>query len=257
MSHPFSRSCAAASGDTARAHAKARALRRATSSGGTMFVVAMTLAVLSTIGAWALQSAALEVRMAGYERQSTQTHYLAEYGVIAAMQDLAPAVAGNVITNAMCGAPTSGGGVTHAACTSVPCLNFTTTPVSSTCTEISVVQPVAHTCFRWEAASMPGGFSPSTTAALMDSPDGGVTGTPGSLGATTTTGTFSVEVTEVGNAPPASGFSPNASAAFYWATVTSYGRTSTSGSNSSEGDEQLRARLEIGPIPPVNKGSCQ
>ncbi len=70
--------------------AKTRAFRRATSAGGTMFVVAMTLAVLSTIGAWALQSAALEVRMAGYERQSTQTHYLAEYGVMAAMQDLSP-----------------------------------------------------------------------------------------------------------------------------------------------------------------------
>src|SRR5580704_882781 len=68
--------------------AKRRASRRRTSAGGTMFVVAMTLAVLSTIGAWALQSAALEVRMAGYERQNTQTHYLAEYGVLAAMQDL-------------------------------------------------------------------------------------------------------------------------------------------------------------------------
>ena len=41
--------------------------------------------------------------MAGYERQNTQTHYLAEYGVMAAMQDLAPSVAGNVINNAMCG----------------------------------------------------------------------------------------------------------------------------------------------------------
>ena len=222
-----------------------------------MFVVAMTLAVLSTIGAWALQSAALEVRMAGYERQSTQTHYLAEYGVMAAMQDMSPGVAGNIIATAMCGAPTSGGGVTHAACTSVPCLNFATTPVSSTCTEIAVVQPVAHTCYRWEATSMPSGFVPSSTASLMDSSDGGVGGTPGSLGATNMTGTFSVEVTEVANAPPASGFSANSSAAFYWATVTSYGRTTATGSISSEGDEQLRARLEIGPIPPVAKGSCQ
>ena len=49
-----------------------------------MFVVAMTIAVLGAIGMWAIQSAALEVRMAGFGRQATQTHYLAEYGALAA-----------------------------------------------------------------------------------------------------------------------------------------------------------------------------
>jgi hypothetical protein len=256
MSAPFLASPVSPARSLARTGAKARAFRRATSAGGTMFVVAMTLAVLSTIGAWALQSAALEVRMAGYERQNTQTHYLAEYGVMASMQDLSPGTASAVLSNAMCGAPTANG-VVHASCSSIPCLNFGANPVTSTCSEIGTVQPVAHTCFRWEASSMAGGFSPASTATLIDGSDGGVGGTPGSLGANATTGTFAVEVTEVGNAPPASGFSGNSNVAFYWATVTSFGKTSTAGSNSSEGDEQLRARLEIGPIPPVNKGSCQ
>src|SRR5580704_11905586 len=106
--------------------AKRRASRRRTSAGGTMFVVAMTLAVLSTVGAWALQSAALEVRMAGYERQSTQTHYLAEYGVMATMQEVSPTTAQGVLPLALCGT-NNGTTAQHAACLSVPCLNFTTT----------------------------------------------------------------------------------------------------------------------------------
>jgi len=229
-----------------------------------MFVVAMTLAVLSTIGAWALQSAALEVRMAGYERQSTQTHYLAEYGVMDAMQDLSPGTAQAVVQGAMCGVPTANG-VVHAACVSVPCVDFTQFPVASTCSEVTVpgtvhsVKPVAGTCWRWEANAMGGGFPVATTMNPIDGADGGVSGAPGSLGATNTQGSFSAEVTEVGQGPAPSGFSQSSTPGaptFYWAMVTSYGRTSTAGSNSSEGDEQLRARLEVGPLSIV-MGSCQ
>ena len=47
-----------------------------------MFIVAMTIAVLASVGVYALAAAATEVRMSGNERQNTQTHYLAEYGVL-------------------------------------------------------------------------------------------------------------------------------------------------------------------------------
>ena len=47
-----------------------------------MFVVAMTLAVLGSVGVYALAAASNEVRTSGNERQNTQTHYLSEYGVI-------------------------------------------------------------------------------------------------------------------------------------------------------------------------------
>ena len=43
-----------------------------------MFVVAMTIAVLASVGIYALAAAANEVRTSGNERQNTQTHYLAE-----------------------------------------------------------------------------------------------------------------------------------------------------------------------------------
>ncbi len=224
-----------------------------------MFVVAMTLAVLSTVGAWALQSAALEVRMAGYERQSTQTHYLAEYGVMATMQEVSPTTAQGVLPLALCGT-NNGTAAQHAACLSVPCLNFNTTPVSvmTGCTEITTVQPVAQTCFRWEGTSaFPNGFPvPDTTVPILDFADGGASGSAGRLGATSTSGNFSTEITEVANAPPASGFSGGGMTS-YWATVTAYGQTSTSGSTASQGTEQLRARVQIGPIPTIVLGTCQ
>jgi hypothetical protein len=232
--------------------AKRRALRRRTASGGTMFVVAMTLAVLSTIGAWALQSAALEVRVAGYERQSTQTHYLAEYGVVATMQDVNPSVATVPLGLATCGS--SG---TYSACLSIPCLDFTQSPPRSTCGEIANPVPlVSHSCLRLEGATattsefMPSNMNP------LDSSDGGISGTPGSLGPTNVSGNFSAEITEIGPAPPSSGFSQGtqSNAGFYWATLTSFGQTTTAAGAVSQGNEQLRARVEIGPITPL--GNC-
>ena len=53
-----------------------------------MFIVAMTLAVLASVGVYALAAAANEVRTSGNERQNTQTHYLAEYGVLGAAHEM-------------------------------------------------------------------------------------------------------------------------------------------------------------------------
>ena len=80
------------------------------------------------------------------------------------------------------------------------------------------MQPVAQTCYRWEgSSSMPPGFPVPSTASLVDGADGGAAGTPGSLGATSMIGNFSAEVTEVGKAPPGSGFSQERRAlSFYW-----------------------------------------
>jgi hypothetical protein len=239
---------------TRLARAKRRALRRRASSGGTMFVVAMTLAVLSTLGAWALQSAALEVRMAGYERQSTQTHYLAEYGLVAATQDVSPITLPLIFTAAMSGVP-SGTTTAHAACASLPCVNFTTSPVTvnSACGELANATLVTMGCWRWEMSTFGPGFSVPTTNSLLDSPDGGTSGVAGSLGATSTQGNISAEMTDFVDTATTGGFSgPMCS---YWGTVSAYGQTLTTGAttNQGQGTEQLRARLQIGPIP----GGCK
>jgi len=73
-------------GDLVRA--KARASRRAKDAGAVMFIVAMTLAVIATMGVYALNVASTEVKTAGFVREQTQVHYLNEYGVMAAAQDV-------------------------------------------------------------------------------------------------------------------------------------------------------------------------
>jgi hypothetical protein len=62
---------------------KARQRRRRSRRGAVIFIVAMTLAVLASLGLYALQSASTEVKTSGYGRKNAQTHYLSEYGVSA------------------------------------------------------------------------------------------------------------------------------------------------------------------------------
>jgi hypothetical protein len=64
-------------------HAKRRASARRREEGAVLFVVAMIIAVLGSVGIYALAAASTEVRASGTERQSTQTHYMAQYGMLA------------------------------------------------------------------------------------------------------------------------------------------------------------------------------
>jgi hypothetical protein len=210
-----------------------------------MFVVAMTIAVLGAIGMWAIQSAALEVRMAGYERQSAQTHYLAEYGALAAMQDLAPGYVQAILPLAVCGV----GGVRE-TCNTVPW------PVAD-----PSASPMGKSCHRWaNAAATTTQFMPSNMSAL----DGADAGTPGSFGLAPTVGDFNVELSQVAQGPQAPGTSTGpGSMVFYWVTLASDGKTQQplSGTNytafyGSEGDEQLWSRVLVGPMPPLNLSGC-
>jgi Tfp pilus assembly protein PilX len=84
------------------ASVKRRARRRSRSRGAVIFIVAMTIAVLATIGLYGLTSAATEARSAAYERQAAQTHYLSQYGLEAVTQSVFPTTAGaNLPGNAL------------------------------------------------------------------------------------------------------------------------------------------------------------
>ncbi len=229
--------------------AKRRAASRTSSDGAVMFVVAMTITVLAALGAWALQSAALEVRMAGYERQNTQTHYISEYGVLAAMQSLNATFAPAILPVAVTGV----NGV-RAQCLSAPTQNN----ASASC--------MAKACFRWTSAQStlniynPTSYAyPAAVGPYAIDPSSVTGTTPGSFGLTSMQGDFSVELTEPVQGPAQPGTS---GMNFYWVTLTSYGRTqqSTSPNNTalynSEGDEILRTRVLAGPIPPLNVTTC-
>jgi hypothetical protein len=77
---------------------------RARRRGAVIFIVAMTLAVLASLGVYALRSAATEIRASGNTRQAMQTHYVAELGVTEAVQLLSGPRAGDVIARTRLGA---------------------------------------------------------------------------------------------------------------------------------------------------------
>jgi hypothetical protein len=65
-----------------------RAAPRARQRGAAVFIVLLVLTVLTGIGGFAMQSAGLNQRTSGYNRQATQTAYVAEYGLLAALDEI-------------------------------------------------------------------------------------------------------------------------------------------------------------------------
>jgi hypothetical protein len=69
---------------------KRRARKRNQQRGAIVFIVAMTLAVLASLGLYALAQTSNDMKTAGFARQSAQTHYLSEYGVLGGAQTMTP-----------------------------------------------------------------------------------------------------------------------------------------------------------------------
>jgi hypothetical protein len=72
-----------------RLHAiKRRTAARRGQDGAALFIVAMSLAVLASVGVFALAAASAETKSAGYERTATQSNYLASYGVLGGAHEM-------------------------------------------------------------------------------------------------------------------------------------------------------------------------
>jgi hypothetical protein len=225
--------------------AKRRAARRRTADGGVIFVVAMTLAVLGAVGAWALQSAATEVRTAGYERQNSQTHYLSEYGAFVAMQDVNATLGPIFLTHAYCNPDT---------CVSAPTSGVSTAPnrMLKACVRLGTSSDVAA-----PLASLAG--ANSTTIGTPIAPYGGDAGTstPGSLGAIAMQGDFWAELTEPTPLAGGQGNDIQNGLSFFQMTLTTGGitqqrTTSTTALYGSEGIELQRVRVVAGPLAQPN-----
>lgn len=214
------------------AQAKLRAARRAREDGGVIFIVAMTLAVLAALGAFALQASSLEIKSAGYERQSSQTHYLSEYGVLAAMQNMTPQTA-QLYLGLMTKQPDTG-------CTSLVGMSYVNAnPLSKACRRMGA----AEMALPWNLASPLQAIQPSSGSA------------PGSLGMIPVTGDFYMEMTEPVQGPMVAGNDSQNGMCPVEFTVTSYGltRSSNTGSNTAamyagQGVEVARARIIGGPV---------
>jgi len=225
--------------------AKLRFLRRRRQGGAVMFIIAMTIAVLASVGVYALSAASTELRMSGNERQNTQTHYLAQYGVIGATHELA-ATKAQFYMGLMVTAPDS-------PCVSlpgVPAVSCTGTGVPAGC-----VDPLVRACRRigspelsaqWANQQLTVPYGASTPYAPATN--------PGSFGATPMAGDFFLELTDLIQLAPPARYSLDLHFCFIQITVTSSGTTqpifpsNLTAQYGGEGVEVQRARVVAGPV---------
>ena len=219
---------------TALALAKRRAARRRREGGAIMFIVAMTIAVLASVGIYALVAATTEVRMSGNERQSTQTHYLAEYGILGAAREISATIADKYV-QLMASNPDT--------CISLAAVPATASPLALQCRRLGGSQEFQSAWPTTKVTLVYGGNVPYAPTFV-----------PGSFGPTPMTGDFFVELTEPSQ-EPAPGYSDQCADRL---TVTSYGFTqpqypliagNTTGVFAGEGVEVQRARIKAEPVP--------
>jgi hypothetical protein len=228
--------------------AKRRSRRRHRDAAAVLFIVAMTLAVLASVGMYALAAASNEVKTSGNARQSSQTHYLSQYGILVASEELAGSKA-KLYLGPMLQSPDTN------------CVSLPGVPAFGT----AGIDPMVTACRRVGAQEFHDSsgvwLAPPTTAYLGLTPFA-TAQVPGSLGPIPLKADFYVEFTSPTAAKSASGYGLNSQVCFLAFTATSVGITqpqavsgtgataSTSPFFGGEGLEMQRARLVAGPITP-------
>jgi Tfp pilus assembly protein PilX len=219
--------------------ARRRAALRRSEGGAVMFIVAMTLAVLASVGIYALAAAATEVRTSGNERQNTQTHYLAQYGVLGAAREMAGSRA--LFTVKIMKSTTY---------QDTQCVSLQGVPTTA--------PPSALACVRLGSKELGAGWQGPIIVPYGAQQAYAPSVSPGSFGAVPMNGDFFVELTEPMQLSAPARYSTNADACFAQITATSIGFTQpgTVGVTSptalfgGEGVETQRARLIAGPLIP-------
>jgi hypothetical protein len=226
--------------------AKRRAALRRRDEGAVMFIVAMTLAVLASVGVYALAAAATEVKTSGNERQNTQTHYLAEYGVLGAAREMAGSRA--LFTVKL---------MKSAAFLDKNCVSLQNVPTNA--------PPAMIACVRLGAKELGAGWA-VPQAQIPVTQYGGTNASqpytagvlPGSFGTTPMNGDVFVELTEPMQLSAPARYSTNSDACFAQITTTAVGFTqpvypgvvNVAATYGGEGVETERARLIVGPLIP-------
>jgi hypothetical protein len=198
--------------------------------------VSMTLAVLASVGIYALAAAASEVRTSGFERQNTQTHYLASYGTLGAAHEM-------IATKAQLYLGLMLNPTTRDTCPGT----LPNVPANS------AAQLLA--CRRVPASEMSANWAVTTTDAYTGTTPYQSGQTPGSFGPTPTQGDFFVEMTDPTQANPPARYGLNLNFCFIELTVTASGITRPTFATpnyqqtyGSEGIEMQRSRILAGPV---------
>jgi hypothetical protein len=172
-----------------------RVRRRAARRGVTVFVVVLVLAMLTGLGLFAARSASLATSASGYERQMTQTHYIAEYAILATAAELSTARGQGYLREIKAHADPAG------------------------CLAQGNVKN--KTCYRFGYQDIEATL-PAPSKLLV--PYNATEKTPSSLGQADINATFSIEMTDLGPGPPVAGMDQsNTTIKFVYVTLTATG----------------------------------
>lgn len=197
----------------------------------------MTIAVLASVGIYALAAASNEVKTSGYERQNTQTHYLATYGILGAAHEIMASKAQFYMGLMMSNPDTCPG--------SLPGVNVATaSPITKACRRLGAPE----LAMTWQGVA--------TTDAYGGTVPYQAGQNPGSFGPTPTQGDFFVELTEPTQANPPARYGLNLNFCFIELTATATGIThplfpttpNFTATYGAEGVEMQRARILAGPV---------
>jgi hypothetical protein len=227
--------------------ARIRAARRNGREGSVVFIVAMTVSVLAAIGLYALRAASFEMKTSGYERQSAQTHYLSEYGVLGGSEEVSGTKAQLYLGMMM--DPLK----RDQSCTSLA-------PGFNVPGAVQSTRSLA--CRRMGATELGNTWKNGNNQIAILIPYGGTPQTPGSLGSAPISGDFFVELTDPAKTSPPAGYDLKLNFCFMQMTLSStgitqpivngqtsyWGTTPDTGIFSNEGLETARARIVAGPV---------
>jgi hypothetical protein len=216
--------------------AKRRWAHRKHEAGAALFVVSMTLAVLASVGMYALAAASTEIKTSGFERQNTQTHYLASYGTLGAAHEIMASKA-QFYMGLMMSTPDTCPG-------SLPGVPSSASILTRACRRLGAPE----LAMGWKGVA-----TTDTYAGTVPYQSGQ---TPGSFGPTPTQGDFFVELTEPLQANPPAQYGLNLNFCFIELTVTATGITrplfpitpNYTQTYGSEGVEMQRSRILAGPV---------
>ena len=238
-------------------HSTTRWRRRARPRrGATVLIVILVLGMLTSVGLFAARASQVGISNAGRIRQSTQTHFLSEMGVLTALSEFErdPVVYKNRLSNATAVAPSSG---TKRACTSVPYLNGITTSTN--------FKPADERCIRIGDDTIQARAQQTIPGLNVVTARSATGPTPGGLGLGETLANFAAEITDLTEVPiPVTGYSVGSTITsdmrLYRVTVLATGQIlptnpagapfalETEESRYLTSLEQTRAHLVIGPV---------
>jgi hypothetical protein len=223
---------------SSRLHAiKRRTAARRGQDGAALFIVAMTLAVLASVGVFALAAAAAEAKQAGYERTATQSNYLASYGVLGGAHEMVASKA-TLYLGLMMSTP-------DPICLALPNVPSSASILTRACRRLGSQELGA----AWQTTPIVDAYTGSVPYQQ------GVA--PGSMGPTPMSGDFFVELTDPTKYTAPKRYDLNLNMCFVELTATSSGLThplfpSNPNLTATYGEEGIvvqRARWIAGPVP--------